>query len=289
MSSTATTAELADPIPTGLLSVYRSFFGLKERPFNITPDPQFLYLGGSHRAALAQLQLGVEERAGFIVLTGEVGCGKTTICRQFVAQLDPQRYDTALILTPRQTETQLLRSILLDLGEEKCARTSSELVNQMHHLLLERVRAGKDVVVIIDEAQHLEIDVLEQIRLLSNLETEKQKLLQILLVGQPELMTILARRDMRQLRQRILVRAEIKPLSYRDLTEYIHHRLTCAGGNGRVHFSTLACRAIHYFSGGVPRIVNQLCDKSMLVAFTRSSSEVGLRDVWRANKEVSWS
>lgn len=281
-------ATLAEP-PADLLTVYQSFFGLTERPFNVTPDPSFLYLGATHQSALEQLKLGISERAGFLLLTGEVGCGKTTICRRLLSELDPHRYDTSLILTPRQTETQMLRSILADLGVKKIARTSAELITQMHDVLLERITAGKDIILVIDEAQNLSVDVLEQIRLLSNLETDKQKLLQILLTGQPELKRILARTDMRQLRQRILVKAEVKPLSRTDLAEYVHHRLACAGGSGRVGFTSPALFAIHWFSGGVPRIVNQLCDKALLAAFVRSSNCVNLRDVYRARAEVNWS
>ncbi|MGH7994743.1 MAG: ExeA family protein [Opitutaceae bacterium] len=282
------TAILADP-PLDLLTVYRGFFGLTERPFNITPDPGFLYLGTTHCSALEQLKLGISERAGFLLLTGEVGCGKTTICRRLLAELDPQRYDTSLILTPRQTETQMLRSILADLGVKKIARTSAELITQMHDVLLERITAGKDIILVIDEAQNLSVEVLEQIRLLSNLETDKQKLLQILLTGQPELKRILARTDMRQLRQRILVKAEVKPLSRTELAQYVHHRLACAGANGRVGFTPSALFAVHWFSGGVPRIVNQLCDKALLAAFVRTSNSVSPRDVWRAHGEVNWS
>lgn len=281
------TATLAEP-PVDLLMVYQNFFGLTERPFNVTPDPSFLYLGTTHYQALEQLKLGISERAGFMLLTGEVGCGKTTICRRLLAELDPERYDTSLILTPRQTETQMLRSILADLGVKRIARTSVQLITQIHDVLLERITAGKDILLVIDEAQNLSVDVLEQIRLLSNLETDKQKLLQILLTGQPELKRILARTDMRQLRQRILVKAEVKPLSRVDLAQYVHHRLACAGGNGRVGFSPLALFATHWFSGGVPRIVNQLCDKALLAAFVRSSNLVGLRDVLRARGEVKW-
>lgn len=278
-----------DAPPVDLLTVYQSFFGFTERPFNITPDPSFLYLGATHYEALEQLKLGISERAGFLLLTGEVGCGKTTICRRLLSELDPRRYDTSLILTPRQTETQMLRSILADLGVKKIARTSAELITQMHDVLMERITAGKDIILVIDEAQNLSVDVLEQIRLLSNLETDKQKLLQILLTGQPELKRILARTDMRQLRQRILVKAEVKPLSRAELSHYVRHRLACAGGTrGGVGFSASALFAVHWFSGGVPRIVNQLCDKALLAAFLRTSNTVSVRDVLSARREVKW-
>jgi nucleoside-triphosphatase THEP1 len=163
--------------------MYQSYYGFKEMPFNITPDPKFLYLSPTHQEALQHLKFGVMERKGFIVLVGEVGCGKTTICRRFLNELDPARFDTALILNPRVTETQMLKQILTELGEHKLARSQNDLVAQMNQVLLERVNRGRDVVLIIDEAQNLSFEVLEQIRLLSNIETDKQKLLQIVLMG----------------------------------------------------------------------------------------------------------
>ena len=213
-------------------SMYLSYYGFKEMPFNITPDPKFLFLSPTHQEALQHLKFGVRERKGFIVLIGEVGCGKTTLCRRFLNELDPARFDTALILNPRVTETQMLKAILAELGETKLARSQVDLVSQMNRVLLERIHRGRDIVLIIDEAQNLSFEVLEQVRLLSNLETDKQKLLQIVLMGQPELKEVLAREELRQLRQRILVHYELHPLSHRDMVHYIQHRLTLAGGYG---------------------------------------------------------
>src|ERR1700733_8006404 len=241
--------------------MYQSFYGLGEMPFNITPDPKFLYLSPTHQEALQHLKYGVSERKGFIMLVGEVGCGKTTLCRRFLNELDATRYDTALILNPRVTETQMLKAILTELGEPKLARSQVDLVSQMNTVLLERISRGRDIVLIIDEAQNLSFEVLEQIRLLSNLETDKQKLLQIVLMGQPELKDVLARTELRQLRQRILVHYELHPLSQSDTIHYIQHRLTLAGGSGRPAFPPWAYRAIHRASRGIPRIVNNLCDK----------------------------
>ena len=181
--------------------MYQSFYGFREMPFNITPDPRFLYLSPTHQEALQHLMYGVREKKGFIVLVGEVGCGKTTLCRRFLNELDPAHFDTALILNPRVTETQMLKAILTELGETKLARSQNDLVAQMNRVLLDRIEKGRDIVLIIDEAQNLSNDVLEQIRLLSNLETDKQKLLQIVLLGQPELKAVLAQEELRQLRQ----------------------------------------------------------------------------------------
>src|SRR5882757_2789383 len=230
--------------------MYQSYYGFREMPFNITPDPRFLYLRPTHQEALQHLKYGVREKKGFIVLVGEVGCGKTTLCRRFLNELDPAHYDTALILNPRVTETQMLKAILTELGETKLARSQNDLVAQMNRVLLDRIDKGRDIVLIIDEAQNLSNDVLEQNRLLSNLETDKQKLLQIVLMGQPELKQVLARDELRQLRQRILVHYELHKLSQSDVIHYIHHRLTLAGSMGSPTFTKWALRALHRGSGG---------------------------------------
>lgn len=267
--------------------MYLSFYGFKEKPFNITPDPKFLYLSPTHQEALRHLKFGVTEKKGFIVLVGEVGCGKTTLCRRFLDELDPDHFDTALILNPRVTETQMLKAILTELGETKIARSQVDLVAQMNTVLMERISAGRDIVLIIDEAQNLSFEVLEQIRLLSNLETDEQKLLQIVLMGQPELKTLLARDELRQLRQRILVHYELHPLSLSDMQHYIHHRLSLAGGQGRPAFTSWALRALHRGSKGIPRVVNNLCDKALLSAFIRESDQITYWDARRAIRDVA--
>jgi general secretion pathway protein A len=267
-------------------SMYQSFYGFREMPFNITPDPRFLFLSPTHQEALQHLKYGVREKKGFIVLVGEVGCGKTTLCRRFLNELDPAHFDTALILNPRVTETQMLKAILTELGETKLGRSQNDLVAQMNRVLLDRIEKGRDIVLIIDEAQNLKFEVLEQIRLLSNLETDRQKLLQIVLMGQPELKEVLARDELRQLRQRILVHYELHPLSGNDVAQYIQHRLSLAGANGRPSFTKWAVRAIHRSSGGIPRIVNNLCDKALLSAFIRESDDVNYWDVRRAAKDL---
>ena len=267
--------------------MYQGFFGLRELPFNITPDPRFLYLSPTHQEALRHLRYGIAEKKGFIVLVGEVGCGKTTLCRKFLTELDPQHYDTALVLNPRVTETQMLKAILTELGEPNLARSKNDLVAQMNQVLLDRIAKGREIVLIIDEAQNLEVGVLEQVRLLSNLETDRQKLLQIVLMGQPELKEILARRELRQLRQRILVHCELQPLSETDTRQYVQHRLSLAGANGRPTFTRWALRSIHQRSCGVPRVVNTLCDRALLSAFVRDSTEVSYWDVRRAARDLT--
>ena len=266
--------------------MYLSFYGLTEMPFNITPDPKFLYLSPTHQDALQHLMYGVTEKKGFIVLVGEVGCGKTTLCRRFLNELDTERYDTALIVNPRVNEKQMLKAILTELGEFNHAHSQVDLVAQINEVLLQRIHAGRNIVLIIDEAQNLSFEVLEQVRLLSNLETDKQKLLQIVLMGQPELKTILSREELRQLRQRILVHYELRPLTRGDVSHYIQHRLTLAGSMGRPRFTPWAIRAIHRRSKGIPRIVNNLCDKSLLAAFIRESDEVTYWDARRAAKDL---
>jgi len=265
--------------------MYQSYYGFTEMPFHITPDPKFLYLSQTHREALQHLKYGVAEKKGFIVLIGEVGCGKTTLCRRFLNDLDPAHVDTALILNPRLTETQMLKSILTELGEPKLARSRSDLVAQMSQVLLKRIEAGREIVLIIDEAQNLSFDALEQVRLLSNLETDKQKLLQIVLLGQPELKDKLASEDLRQLRQRILVHYELRPFTCEEMEHYVHHRLTLAGGQGRPHFTPWALRHIHKHSRGIPRMINHLCDKALLSAFIRDAEEVNFWDARRASKD----
>ncbi len=266
--------------------MYQSFYGFSEMPFHITPDPKFLYLSTTHQEALQHLKYGVSEKKGFIVLVGEVGCGKTTLCRKFLNELDPKHYDTALVLNPRVTETQMLKAILTELRETQLARSKNDLVAQVNQVLLDRIAAGREIVLIIDEAQNLSFEVFEQVRLLSNLETDKQKLLQIVLMGQPELKEKLALEELRQLRQRILVHYELRPFFRDEMDRYIHHRLTVSGSMGRPYFTAWALRHIFNASRGIPRVINNLCDKSLLSAFIRESDEVNYWDARRASRDL---
>ena len=268
--------------------MYQDYFGFREMPFNITPDPSFLYLSQFHNEALQHLKYGIEEKKGFIVLTGEVGCGKTTLCRRLLNELDPLHYETALILNPRVTETQLLRAILTELGVENPPRGKNELIDQIYKLTLNKHHAGKDVVMIIDESQNLSFEVLEQVRLLSNLETDTQKLMQILLIGQPELNDILDERRLRQLRQRILVRYDLSRLTCDDTMHYIQHRMHRAGSEGRPQFTKVAQKRVFKWSRGIPRMINNICDKALLSAYARSSDEVNYWDVRRGRKSLNY-
>lgn len=266
--------------------MYKEYYGFREMPFNITPDPKFLFLSPTHQEALQHLRYGIEQKKGFIVLTGEVGCGKTTICRKLLNEIDHEKYDTALILNPRLSETQLLKAILTELGEKSKARSRVDLQNFLNKVLLERIHQGKDIVLIIDEAQNLNFETLEHLRLLSNLETDEQKLLQIVLMGQPELKEILEQKRLRQLRQRILVSCELLPLDQDGMNHYIIHRMTRAGGSGRPRFTNRALKKIFKTSRGIPRMINNICDKSLLAAYIKNTDQVNWWHVFRATREM---
>ncbi len=266
--------------------MYEAFFGFREKPFNLTPDPKFLYLSPKHNEAFAHLEFGLERRGGFMVVTGEVGTGKTTLCRYFLDRLDDNTV-SAVTLYPALGTTDLLRSVNRDLGIPSEGENGKELIDTLHAFLLESRQKGKNIVLVIDEAQNLSRDVLEQVRLISNLETDTEKLIQIVLIGQSELNDLLAQRDLRQLAQRVTTRYHLTPLTRPEMRQYIRHRLAVAGGIGRVDFTPAALRIIHRFSKGVPRLINLVCDRALLGAYVREEYEIGASTVRRAAKELS--
>ncbi len=254
--------------------MYERYFGFKEKPFNITADPAFLFFSRRHKEAFAHLVYGIKERKGFLEITGEIGTGKTTLCKALLNSLDKET-KTALILNPELSKFQLLRTILQDL-EINCDKHSGiYLLNRLNEFLIQQLSQGNNVVLIIDEAQNLKTSILEQIRLLSNLETEKEKLLQIVLVGQPELREKLKSPKLRQLRQRIGVRYHILPLERNEVDKYIGHRLSVAGSPPAAIFKQEAIDEIYRYSQGVPRIINILCDKALLAAFVQEKKTIG--------------
>ena len=255
--------------------MYWEFFGFKEPPFALTPNPAFLFLSSPHQEAFAHLLFAIENRAGFIELSGEVGTGKTTIIRTLLNQLDPGMHRTALIFNPTLSPLGLFREINGEFGLPAAGNDLRELHLALNGFLLEENRAGRTVVLVIDEAQNLSVEVLEQIRLISNLETDRSKLIQIVLVGQPELRTLLSRGELRQLDQRITVRYHLKPMDFPDSCDYIRHRIRfAAGGSEPLTFSPGAVRKIFKFSGGLPRLINSACDRSLLLAYTSETREV---------------
>ncbi len=267
--------------------MYTSFFGLSEKPFAITPDPRYLYLSERHAEALAHLLYGINEAGGFIQLTGEVGTGKTTIVRTLLSRV-PHHADVALILNPRITPVEFLLTICeeLGLGLDEADRDSvKQMVDALNRRLLSAHADGRRIVVIVDEAQNLSAEVLEQVRLLTNLETATQKLLQIILIGQPELRELLDRTDLRQLAQRITGRYHLKPLSREETLQYARHRLRVAGASGDI-FTSAALREVHRVSSGIPRVINVCCDRALLGAYTQEIKKVTPALVRRAAGEV---
>jgi general secretion pathway protein A len=265
--------------------LYESWFGFREKPFNLTPDPKYLYLSPKHAEAFAHLEFGRRERGGFILITGEVGTGKTTLARYFLSKLGADTR-SAVVLYPALTAAELLRGILDDLHVEPRGDSLKSLVDALHRFLLESHAAGQDVVLLIDEAQDLSAEVLEQIRLISNLETDSEKLIQIVLIGQSELRALLGRHELRQLAQRVTARYHLTPLSLADVSEYVRHRLSVAGGSGKVTFTSDALRAVHRRSRGTPRLVNLICDRALLAGFVQASRTIDAAMVRRAAEEV---
>ena len=267
--------------------MYTSFFGLQEKPFAITPDPRYLYLSERHAEALAHLLYGINEAGGFIQLTGEVGTGKTTVIRSLLEQL-PGHADVALILNPRVTPAEFLLTICEELHvavPESGQGSTKTLMDLLGRHLLDTHARGRRVVLIVDEAQNLSTQTLEQVRLLTNLETATTKLLQIILIGQPELRELLDQPDLRQLAQRITGRYHLNPLSENESAGYVKHRMRVAGATAEV-FTPSALREIHRLSGGIPRVINVICDRALLGAFTQEDHRAGATLVRQAASEV---
>jgi len=265
--------------------MYLEYYNLNEYPFNITPDPRFLYFSQHHREAFDHLIYGITQRKGFIELTGEVGSGKTTLCRAVLASLD-EDVETALILNPSLTETQLLRAMLNDFGLDVRGRDRLAYVETLNVFLLEKNAKGTNVALVIDEAQDLTPQVMEQVRLLSNLETDQHKLIQIVLCGQPELKKRLARPDLRQLRQRITVRYHLPPLTLQETTTYIMHRLAVAGANGSLVIDPGGVKEVFRYSKGGPRLINAVCDNALLAGYVDRVKTINARCVRKAIKQL---
>jgi general secretion pathway protein A len=265
--------------------MYQDFFHLKELPFSLTPDPKFLFMSRSHREAFDHLLFGIHERRGFIEVVGGIGTGKTTLCRALLQELEGQ-VATAVIFNTFMTELELLRSINEEFGIDASGSTRKALIDELNRFLIEQLAKGGNACLILDECQNLEVSVLEQIRMLSNLETESEKLLQIVMMGQPEFHEMLLSTPLRQLNERIQIRSFLQPLDREDTQAYIAHRLAVAGSKGDLHFSEGAVRIIYEYSQGNPRRINTICDRCLLIAYTQETHRITREHARRAVKEL---
>ena len=265
--------------------MYLEYYGLTEAPFDITPNPRFLFYSAKHREAFNHLLYGIRERKGFVQLTGEVGAGKTTLCRAMLEKLD-SHFSTALILNPVMSANELMQAIAMEYGLPVNGLDRLNTIGVINNFLLQQVERGQDTVLIIDEAQDLTDDLLEQVRLLSNLETDDRKLLQIVLLGQPELRDRLNQHRLRQLRQRITVRYHLLPLSRYELSHYVRHRLEVSGAKAAPYFTRPALWRIHRYSQGTPRLVNAVCDKALLAGYVQQREQIDFRMVGQAIREL---
>ena len=254
--------------------MYKKFFGLRANPFNMNPDPRYLFLTRHTEEALACLTYCIQSRKGFVLLSGEVGTGKTTLVNKLLEWLRQQHVATAFVFNPRLDTPQFLDYMMADFGIPPIAGGKSQILRQLYTWLLDRHRAGETAVLIVDEAQNLSDDVLEEVRLLTNLETFTQKLLQVVLVGQPEIEQKLRQPHLRQLRQRLTLQAKTHPLSPEETQAYVVERLRIAGASGRTIFEPAAVEAIHRYSGGIPRVVNLICEHSLVGAFVDQREQV---------------
>lgn len=265
--------------------MYKAFFGLSDNPFSIAPNPHYLFLSDRHREALAHLTYGLGETGGFVLLTGEVGTGKTTVSRCLLNQL-PENTDTAFILNPSLTELELLATLCDELSIEYEKDPSlKQLTDLLSSFLLANHEKGRNTVLIIDEAQHLRAEVLEQLRLLTNLETDTKKLLQVILIGQPELQQLLRRQELRQLAQRITARYHLLPLTPEEVGLYVQHRLQVAGRHEPL-FNRRSIKALHKYSGGIPRLINLLCERALMAGYAQSKVPIDHKMVISASAEV---
>lgn len=274
--------------------MYEEYYGFTEKPFSLTPDPKFLFRSETHAGAFELLEYAMHRREGFVVITGDIGTGKTTLCRALLERLDRQTF-SALLLNPFLSETDLIKVILQDFGvvsrdELKHGLMSQvskqTLIDTLNDFLLSLLPLGACAMVIVDEAQNLPPQVLEQLRILSNLETDKEKLLQIVLVGQPGLSTTLRTPELRQLAQRVSIKHELRPLTPDEVTAYVIHRLTVAGGGSSVIFRPRALKTIHRLSEGIPRVINLLCDRALLAAFAVRTNIIDADLVSTASKSL---
>ena len=267
--------------------MYEAYFGLKENPFTLSPDPRYLYLSPQHREAMNCLIYGIGEKKGFMVVTGGIGTGKTTLCRAFLAGLDG-RTVSALIFNPALSDIELLKTINQEFGIRIVGRgTKKRHLDALNTFLMQNFAAGRNAVLMIDEAQNLSHNVLEQIRMLSNLETVREKLIQIILLGQPELRRLLALPSLRQLNERITVRYDLKPLAREDVRRYIEHRLIKAGGDkNSSSFTTGSYDLIYRLSRGIPRRINAICDRALLIAYGRDLRTIDRRLVRAAVRDI---
>src|SRR5712692_8417761 len=265
--------------------MYKKFFGLRENPFNVNPDPRYLFSTRHTEEALAVLTYGIESRKGFILLSGEVGTGKTTLLNKLLEWGGRKRVVTAFMFNSRLNVTQFLDYMLADFGIAGEPRLKSQVLLRLNQWLLERYRARETAVLIVDEAQDLSAEVLEEIRLLTNLETSTEKLLQIVLSGQPELEEKLKQPELRQLRQRITLRCRTYPLSLEETHHYIAGRLQVAGGDGRPFFTGEAVESIYGYSQGIPRVINLLCEHALVSAFADQKQPVGAETIEEAARD----
>ena len=265
--------------------MYTEYYGLVRSPFEMLPDPSFLYLGEAHREGLATLVYAVNSGKGFVMLTGEVGTGKTTLLHALLGQLDSTTH-SAFIFNPRLEVLDFFRMLFEELGVGPACDSKAEYLLALNHYLIEKLAANEKVLLIVDEAQNLSAEMLEEIRLLSNLETPTSKLIQIMLVGQPELQELVDKPELRQLRQRIALRHQLRPFNQTEILEYVNERLAKAGYTGRGLFSKKAVRALFDVTEGSPRMINNVCDGALLLGYARMKMSIGPDEIWEVAQDL---